>query len=82
MGEPTSGPPFNCPNDGCAIAECVEHGHCCAVTEHTAERVNVWMRCPDRWVILAKGHTRWHAELIARREHVVLPIGEVPTDDE
>jgi hypothetical protein len=47
----------------------------------SSERVNVWMRCPDRWVILAKGHTRWHAELIARREHVVLPIGEVPTDD-
>jgi hypothetical protein len=43
-----------------------------------SERVNVWMRYRGDWVVLAKGHTRWHAEHIARPEHVVLPIGQEP----
>jgi hypothetical protein len=25
---------IGCPNDVCAFAECLEHGHCCAITKH------------------------------------------------
>ena len=38
-----------CPNDPCAIEECIDHGHCCAVTLH--ERVlgsdDEWEDVPD-----------------------------------
>ena len=44
-----------------------------------SDRVNVWMRYGDRWVIHTKGATRYHASLYADTDHPVLPV-DCPND--
>jgi hypothetical protein len=45
-----------------------------------SDRVNVWMRYRDRWVIHTKDATRYHASFHEDADHPVLPIGEEPAD--